>query len=243
MAHGGIPGSLKVAPSSIFVFEGFGVEVVSIQPVSFVCNSHPRQGRFAVLSTDVLVQVTAMVSLARVVGWLLVLVAARGQVATMVQLRVLSFLAPLVRAHGRSRVTFGTWTCCCGQRKTQMSDWDSFSQGVREGPTVRMPRLPALYRPKKKWRLAAQADPLNLPGRGTWWWPTTTTWKQEESTSASRCSFSSSSAPRVGAPVLEQDGWRLDTDLGGVRTAAQHPPPGHLTATCRKVHKEGQSGG
>ena len=35
-----------------------------------------------------------------------------------------------------------------------------FAMGVRVGPGVRMPRLPALYRPKRKWRLASQADPL-----------------------------------------------------------------------------------
>ena len=34
-----------------------------------------------------------------------------------------------------------------------------FSQGVRVGPSARMPRLPALYKPKRKWRLAAQTDP------------------------------------------------------------------------------------
>ena len=36
-----------------------------------------------------------------------------------------------------------------------------YSQGVRVGPGTRMPRLPALYRPKKKWRLASQVDPLD----------------------------------------------------------------------------------
>ena len=34
-----------------------------------------------------------------------------------------------------------------------------FAQGVRVGPGSRMPRLPALYRPKRRWRLASQADP------------------------------------------------------------------------------------
>ena len=34
-----------------------------------------------------------------------------------------------------------------------------FAQGVRVGPGSRMPRLPALYRPKRKWRLASEADP------------------------------------------------------------------------------------
>ena len=53
-----------------------------------------------------------------------------------------------------SQSTFGTWICCSKRRKTQ------FSQGVRVGPSVRMPRLPALYRPKRKWR-AAQSDPSN----------------------------------------------------------------------------------
>ena len=35
----------------------------------------------------------------------------------------------------------------------------SFSQGVRVGVGARLPRLPALYRRKKKWRLASQSDP------------------------------------------------------------------------------------
>ena len=36
-----------------------------------------------------------------------------------------------------------------------------YAQGVRVGPGTRMPRLPALYKPKKKWRLASQVDPLD----------------------------------------------------------------------------------
>ena len=44
-----------------------------------------------------------------------------------------------------------------------------FSQGVRVGPSVRMPRLPALYKPKRKWRLAAQTDPSNyLEEEASW---------------------------------------------------------------------------
>ena len=44
-----------------------------------------------------------------------------------------------------------------------------FSQGVRVGPSVRMPRIPALSRPKRKWRSAAQADPLNyLEEEASW---------------------------------------------------------------------------
>ena len=35
----------------------------------------------------------------------------------------------------------------------------SFARGVRVGPGTRLPRLPALYRAKKKWRLADQGDP------------------------------------------------------------------------------------
>ena len=35
----------------------------------------------------------------------------------------------------------------------------SFARGVRVGPGARLPRLPALYRTKKKWRLANQGDP------------------------------------------------------------------------------------
>ena len=33
-----------------------------------------------------------------------------------------------------------------------------FAQGVRVGPGSGMPRLPALYRPKRRWRLASQTD-------------------------------------------------------------------------------------
>ena len=44
-----------------------------------------------------------------------------------------------------------------------------FSQGVRVGPSVRMPRLLALYKPKRKWRLAAQADPSNCLEEETSW--------------------------------------------------------------------------
>ena len=35
----------------------------------------------------------------------------------------------------------------------------NFSSGVRVGPGARLPRLPALYLPKKKWRLPQQMDP------------------------------------------------------------------------------------
>ena len=35
----------------------------------------------------------------------------------------------------------------------------SFASGVRVGPRVRLPRQPALYHPKRKWRLQEQADP------------------------------------------------------------------------------------
>ena len=42
-----------------------------------------------------------------------------------------------------------------------------YSQGVRVGPGTRMPRLPALYRPKKKWRLASQVDPLDYLEQAT----------------------------------------------------------------------------
>ena len=34
-----------------------------------------------------------------------------------------------------------------------------YAQGVKVGPGTRMPRLPALFKPKKKWRLASQVDP------------------------------------------------------------------------------------
>ena len=36
-----------------------------------------------------------------------------------------------------------------------------YAQGVKVGPGTRMPRLPALFKPKKKWRLASQVDPLD----------------------------------------------------------------------------------
>ena len=38
---------------------------------------------------------------------------------------------------------------------------EQFSQRVRVGPSARMPRLPALYKPKRMWRLPAQTDPSN----------------------------------------------------------------------------------
>ena len=46
-----------------------------------------------------------------------------------------------------------------------------FSQGVRVGPSVRMPRLPALYKPKRKWRLAAQTDSSNYLEEEEASWP------------------------------------------------------------------------
>ena len=36
-----------------------------------------------------------------------------------------------------------------------------YAQGVKVGPGTRMPRLPALCKPKKRWRLASQVDPLD----------------------------------------------------------------------------------
>ena len=36
-----------------------------------------------------------------------------------------------------------------------------FAQGVKVGPGTRMPRLPALYRPKRRWRPSEQQDPRN----------------------------------------------------------------------------------
>ena len=36
-----------------------------------------------------------------------------------------------------------------------------YAQGVKVGPGTRMPRLPALYKPKRKWRLPSQVDPLD----------------------------------------------------------------------------------
>ena len=39
-----------------------------------------------------------------------------------------------------------------------------YAQGVKVGPGTRMPRLPALFKPKKKWRLASQVDPLDYLG-------------------------------------------------------------------------------
>ena len=54
-----------------------------------------------------------------------------------------------------------------------------YSQGVRVGPGNRMPRLPALFRPKKKWRLASQFDPLDYMEGST---DTTTVWRRNYST-------------------------------------------------------------
>ena len=49
-----------------------------------------------------------------------------------------------------------------------------YSQGVRVGPGTRMPRLPAFFRPKKKWRLASQVDPLDYLEGST---DSTTVWR------------------------------------------------------------------
>ena len=50
-----------------------------------------------------------------------------------------------------------------------------FALGVRVGPGVRMPRLPALYRPKRRWRLASQTDPLDYLEEDA---STETTWRR-----------------------------------------------------------------
>ena len=48
-----------------------------------------------------------------------------------------------------------------------------YAQRVRVGPGVRMPRLPALYRQKRRWRLPEQSDPLDYlertPDEGMTW--------------------------------------------------------------------------
>ena len=54
-----------------------------------------------------------------------------------------------------------------------------YSQGVKVGPGTRMPRLPALFRPKKKWRLASQFDPLDYLEGST---DSTTVWRRNYST-------------------------------------------------------------
>ena len=36
-----------------------------------------------------------------------------------------------------------------------------FASGVHVGPRARLPRAPALYPPKKRWRLPKQADPFD----------------------------------------------------------------------------------
>ena len=54
-----------------------------------------------------------------------------------------------------------------------------YSQGVRVGPGNRMPRLPALFRPKKKLRLASQFDPLDYLEGST---DSTTVWRRNYST-------------------------------------------------------------
>ena len=48
-----------------------------------------------------------------------------------------------------------------------------YAQGIRVGPGVRMPRLPALYKQKKRWRIPEQAYPLDYlectqEAGGTW---------------------------------------------------------------------------
>ena len=54
------------------------------------------------------------------------------------------FLDVLLRASGDPEIGLG-----------------GYAQGVRVGPGTRMPRLPALYKAKKKWRLPSQVDPLD----------------------------------------------------------------------------------
>ena len=54
------------------------------------------------------------------------------------------FLDVLLRASGDPEIGLG-----------------DYAQGVRVGPGTRMPRLPALYKAKKKWRLPSQVDPLD----------------------------------------------------------------------------------
>ena len=46
---------------------------------------------------------------------------------------------------------------------------ENYAQGVRVGPGTRTPRLPALYRPKRRWRLPEQTDPrlVRVSGGGT----------------------------------------------------------------------------
>ena len=51
----------------------------------------------------------------------------------------------------------------------------AYAQGVRVGPGVRMPRLPTLYRPERRWRLPEQADPLEYLEKHP---DTDTTWRQ-----------------------------------------------------------------
>ena len=52
------------------------------------------------------------------------------------------------------RSTTGTWISCCVLRRIRRS-------GVRVGSLARLPRLPALYARKKRWRLPKQMDPLD----------------------------------------------------------------------------------
>ena len=47
----------------------------------------------------------------------------------------------------------------CSASDTEVGLGD-FAQGVRVGPGARMPRLPALFKPKKRWRLAVQSGYL-----------------------------------------------------------------------------------
>ena len=50
-----------------------------------------------------------------------------------------------------------------------------FALRVRVGPGVGMPRLPAMYRPKRRWRLASQTDPLDYLEEDA---STETTWRE-----------------------------------------------------------------
>ena len=52
-----------------------------------------------------------------------------------------------------------SWTYCCVLPKTHKADWDSLPSVSESVKAARLPRLPALHCPWKKWRLASQADP------------------------------------------------------------------------------------
>ena len=65
--------------------------------------------------------------------------------------------------------TFGTWTCCLRQQKTQRSDWGSSHKVSVSDPRSGCRASQHFTSRREKWRLAAQADPSNYPEKEASW--------------------------------------------------------------------------